>query len=84
MTVLDKNIPIGRGEVDLLVRDGSESVVVEIRSVTSGADPVDAVDATKRRQVAALSKSLGVDRIDYLGVGFNDGFVDFHWVPGSI
>ena len=83
LTVIEQNVPVGRGEVDLIANDGSTRVVIEVRSVTSGGDPLDAIDADKRRQVSSLARDLGVDRVDYLGVGFGSQFVDFHWVPGS-
>lgn len=83
MTVTAHNVPVGRGEIDLIANDGSTKLVVEVRSVTSGGDPLDAIDTVKRRQVSSLAQDLGVDRVDYLGVGFASQFVDFHWVPGS-
>jgi putative endonuclease len=56
--VLGRNVRIGRGELDLIVRRGATLAFVEVkarRTTTCGA-PEDAVDARKRRQVARLAE----------------------------
>jgi putative endonuclease len=56
--VLDRNVRVGRGELDIIARRGSTLAFVEVkarRSATCGA-PEDAVDARKRRQVARLAE----------------------------
>ena len=70
--------------MDLIGFDGSEKVVVEVRSVTGPNDPIDAVGDAKRRQVISLSRKLGASRVDFLGIRFGDTHVDFHWIPGSL
>jgi putative endonuclease len=57
-TLLGRNVRIGRGELDLIVRRGPVLAFVEVkarRSAACGA-PEDAVDARKRRQVARLAE----------------------------
>jgi putative endonuclease len=57
-TLLGRNVRIGRGEVDLIVRRGTVLAFVEVkarRSAACGA-PEDAVDWRKRRQVARLAE----------------------------
>ena len=83
LTVTNSNVRVDRGEVDLVGWDGDERVVVEVRSVSSAVDPIDAIDAAKRRHVTALAARIGADRVDFLGVGFRATHIDFHWVPGS-
>ena len=83
LTVTHRNVNVDRGEVDLVAWDSDQRVVAEVRSVNSSVDPIDAIDAAKRRRVAGLSARIGVNRVDYLGVGFTDTYIDFHWVPGS-
>jgi len=83
LAVTNTNVNVDRGELDLIGWDGDQLVVTEVRSVSSGIDPIDAIDAAKRRRVERLANKLGADRVDYLGVGFTDTHVDFHWVPGS-
>ena len=57
-TVLGRNVRVGRGELDLIVRRGDVLAFVEVkarRSTAFGA-PEDAVDARKRRRVARLAE----------------------------
>lgn len=56
--VLGRNVRIGRGELDLIVRRGGTLAFVEVkarRSAACGA-PEDAVDARKRHQVGRLAE----------------------------
>jgi putative endonuclease len=56
--LLGRNVRIGRGELDLIVRRGGVLAFVEVkarRSAACGA-PEDAVDGRKRRQVARLAE----------------------------
>jgi len=61
--VLGRNVRVGRGELDLIVRRAGVLAFVEVkarRTTTYGA-PEDGVDARKRRQVARLAELwLGV------------------------
>ena len=57
-TLLGRNVRIGRGELDLIVRRGDVLAFVEVkarRTAEYGA-PEDAVDTRKRRQVARLAE----------------------------
>ena len=62
--------------------DGGTRVVVEVRTVTTGGDPVDAVGPEKRRVVGRLAGRLGAGRVDFLGVSFRHWGAEVHWVPG--
>ncbi len=56
--VLGRNVRVGRGELDLIVRRGSALAFVEVkarRTHTCGT-PEDAVSASKQRQVARLAE----------------------------
>jgi putative endonuclease len=56
--VLGRNVRVGRGELDLIVRRGGVLAFVEVkarRTSTCGA-PEDAVDSRKRRQIARLAE----------------------------
>jgi putative endonuclease len=56
--VLGRNVRIGRGEIDIIMRRGSTLVFAEVkaRATTVCGSPEDAVDARKRRQVARLAE----------------------------
>jgi len=57
-TVLGRNVRVGRGELDLIVRRGNVLAFVEVKARRSAAfgAPEDAVGARKRRQVARLAE----------------------------
>ena len=54
MDVVDRNVRMGRGEIDLVARDRDQVVFVEVKFRTAGgkATPFDAVGAKKREDVA--------------------------------
>jgi putative endonuclease len=56
--LLGRNVRIGRGELDLIVRRGDVLAFVEVKARRSAAcgSPEDAVDGRKRRQVARLAE----------------------------
>jgi Holliday junction resolvase-like predicted endonuclease len=77
-------VTIDAGEIDLLARDGRTRVAVEVRTITGPGDPIDAVDFSKRRHVAALARRVGAARVDLVGVGLRRWGVEIHWVPGGL
>ncbi len=81
-----RNLPVGRGEIDLLVRFGDRHVVVEVKTVGSGAvagDPVERLTPAKLRQVRALAAELarryGPVRVDFIGVRVEATGVTVNW-----
>ncbi|MGH8916327.1 MAG: YraN family protein [Acidimicrobiia bacterium] len=82
LRVVAGNVDVGRGEVDLLAMDGGARVVVEVRTTTTGGDPIDAVGLVKRRRVRSLAGMAGASRVDLVGVGLRAEDVVIHWVPG--
>lgn len=80
LEVIDRNLSLPGGEIDLLVRDGRRLAAVEVRTTTGRADPVDAVDSAKRAHVKRLAAGVGAGRVDFVGVGVRDRCFDVHWV----
>lgn len=72
------------GELDILAVDGGRRVVVEVRTVSAGDDPIDAIDESKRGRVRSLAGRVGADRVDLVGIRLDTHGIDLHWVPGSI
>ncbi|HWH27317.1 MAG TPA: YraN family protein [Pseudolysinimonas sp.] len=75
--VLDRNWRCPQGEIDLVFRDGSEVVFVEVKTRTSVAygHPLEAITATKLGRLRRLAGSwceahpgAGAIRIDAVGV----------------
>jgi putative endonuclease len=62
--VLGFNLRVGRCEIDLLARDGSVVVVVEVRSRGPGAlvRALDTIDGRKRARLRAAAQRLWRDR----------------------
>ncbi|MFQ5523483.1 MAG: YraN family protein [Acidimicrobiia bacterium] len=83
LTVVGTNLAVGRGEIDLLARDGRRRVAVEVRTRTGGGDPIDAADHEKRRQVRRLAARIGAGRVDFIGVRLAPDHFEVHWVPGE-
>lgn len=57
-TCLGRNVRVGRGELDLIIRRGRILAFVEVkaRSSSTCGSPEDAVDPRKRRQVGRLAE----------------------------
>ncbi len=78
MSVLDRNWRCREGEIDLVLRDGSQIVVCEVKTRTSThfGDPVEAVTPTKvarlrrlaGRWVQAHAPVAGALRLDVVGL----------------
>ena len=84
VSVISRNVMVGRGEIDILAVIGGMRLVVEVRSVRQGqelVDPLGAFGQTKSRQVRYLAGRLGAGRVDLITVSFSPGGVDLHWLP---
>ena len=60
LRTVERNLRRRSGEIDLLMRDGEELVVVEVRTLTreGGIDASDRIPPGKRRQVARVAREL--------------------------
>jgi putative endonuclease len=84
LKVVARNVEVDGGELDLLAVDHGTRVAVEVRTVTSGDDPIDAVGPMKRRRVRSLAARVRASRVDFLGVRLDGDGVTIHWVPGCV
>jgi len=82
LKILDRNVAIGGGELDLIAIDGRRRVVIEVRTMTGDGDPIDAVSDRKRRRVRGLAGAAGGARVDLVGVGLRSWGAEIHWLPG--
>ena len=80
--ILDRNVTVTGGEIDLIARDGTRRVAVEVRTITGGGDPIDAIDESKRSHVNSLAAGAGASRVDLVGVALDRDALVVHWVPG--
>lgn len=70
------------GEIDLVGMFGTTRAAVEVRTITGGGDPIDAIDVGKRRHVRRIAGRAGIGRVDFLGVKLESDAVEIHWLPG--
>ena len=87
--VLDRNIRVGSGEVDLHVAFGATVVAVEVKTLLSDAaastDPLRSYTSAKADQVHRLARALRPrpQRIDVVAVVASPGGVALRWVRGA-
>jgi Holliday junction resolvase-like predicted endonuclease len=77
--VIDRNVRVGRGELDLIVSDGAQRVAVEVK--TRRGEPLDSFTPAKARQVRSLAARLGIGRVDLVAVSIDSEGVHIRWVP---
>lgn len=83
LRIVDTNVVIGRGEIDLIALDDDELVAVEVRTITGEGDPIEAIDDRKRDHVAQLGRVFGADRVDLVGLRLDPLGMSVHWVTRS-
>ena len=84
VTIQRRNVPVGRGEVDLIGSIGRARFLIEVRSRRSEHAPIESFDHAKRQQLWRLSTELGIDRVDLVAVGFGRRFIAVHWIPSAL
>ena len=84
--LIERNVIIDGGELDLIVDDAGRVVVVEVKTSSNGDDPIEAVSDTKAVRVrrAADGYRLVVDRIDVITVEIDRRGVTIRWLPGAL
>lgn len=82
--VVARNVFVDRDEIDIIYRGRSGLVAVEVKTVSGGVDPFDALDDEKmrrfRRAIAGYGRSIV--SVDAIGVRLNDGGVEVRWLRG--
>ena len=82
--IVDRNVRVGRDEIDLLVMLDGERVAVEVKTAgTADAHPEDNFDDTKERHVRRAARNLTppVWRIDLVTVVITDAGATVRWLP---
>ena len=84
--VVARNLSVGRGEIDLVVRWGAQHAAVEVKTIGPGAiadDPIERLSQAKLEQVRSLAGRLGRKygrmRVDFVGVCATDEGVSVNW-----
>lgn len=86
LSLVERNVFVDGDELDLVVRNGAEIVVVEVKTSKNGDDPIEAVDDVKASRVtrAVNAYRLPVDRIDVIGVMLTNRGAAIRWLRGAI
>ncbi len=95
-TVVERNLRVGGGELDLVALDGESVVVVEVRTRSAGAfcSALESVDARKIARVRRAGEALwrtrferdpSVERMrfDVAAVSFEGGATAIEWVRAA-
>lgn len=83
MRILARNRRVAGGEVDIVAEEGRRRVVIEVRTVTGGEDPLAAFGPAKALQVRRLATILGADRVDLMAVHLSEEAAELRWVRGA-
>ncbi len=83
-TTVARNTTADGGEIDLIVSEGARLVAVEVKTVSDGSNPFDAVDDRKFTLVArtALGLDRPISRVDLVGISVDRHGVEIRWLRG--
>jgi len=84
LSIVASNVRLEGGEIDIVALDHGRTVAVEVRAITGEGDPIDAIDAGKRRRVRRLAHQTGATRVDFVGIRIETGAAVVHWLPGEV
>jgi Holliday junction resolvase-like predicted endonuclease len=85
VTIVGRNRRVGRSELDLLVRMGNVTVVVEVKTVSRTSGGISAaahLTAPKLKRLRTMASEVGATRVDLLAVTVGENHVELRWVPG--
>ena len=91
MVVVGRQVRVGRGEIDLIMRDGEELVFVEVKTRQSNAfgNPEESITNAKLRQLQKLGELhtrgtgwCGPWRIDIVAINLSDKVSPVYHIKG--
>lgn len=80
MEIVERNLRLPGGEIDLVVSCRGRAAAIEVRSLTHS-NPIEAFDRAKVSHVRELARTLGVLRVDLIAVRFLPMEARIHWIP---
>ncbi|MEA3503035.1 MAG: YraN family protein [Actinomycetota bacterium] len=81
--VIDRNVRVGRDEIDLIVRIDGERVAVEVKTgLGPDARPWENFDHDKRARIRRAAHRLSIRRVDLIAVELASDGVTIRWLPG--
>lgn len=83
-TVVHRNLRIGRDEIDLVVRIGSDLIAVEVKTgIGADSRPWESFDDAKRSRTARAARSHGIRRVDLIAIEMTREGAAVRWLPDS-
>lgn len=83
LTIVDRNVRVGRDEIDLLARDGHALIAVEVKTgVGRHSRPWENFDDAKSARTRRAARSLAVRRIDLIALQVREEGAVVRWLPG--
>ena len=83
-TILDRNVRVGRDELDLIARVACVRVAVEVKTgLGSGTRPWENFDDAKEARIRRAARALGIRRVDLVAVEFTTQGAAVRWLPGT-
>ena len=82
--IVGRNVFVNRDEIDIIYRGDAGLVAVEVKTVSGGTDPFDALTDEKLRRTRRAVSGFGrpIIAIDAIGVTLKDDGVEVCWLRG--
>jgi Holliday junction resolvase-like predicted endonuclease len=82
--IVGRNIFVDRDEIDIIYRGDTGLVAVEVKTVSEGTDPFDALTDEKLRRIRRAVSGFGrpIVAIDAIGIALRDDGVKVCWLRG--
>lgn len=81
--IIDRNVRVGRDEIDLVVRVDGQLAAVEVKTgLGPGARPWENFDDDKNARICRAAGVLSIRRIDLVTVELHHEGATVRWLPG--
>lgn len=77
--IVATNVRVGRGEIDIVARDGCDIVAVEVRSRRGDLGEVTAVDMSKLAQMNRNARAVSASRVDLVVIAAGTNGIQIQW-----
>ena len=83
VVIVDRNVRVGRDEIDLVARIDDRTVAVEVKTgLGSGTRPWENFDQEKNARIRRAADTLSIRRIDLIAVELRIEGAAVRWLPG--
>ncbi|MGI9667040.1 MAG: YraN family protein [Acidimicrobiia bacterium] len=85
LRILERNLRVGKDEIDVVVADHRRVIAVEVKTTSTGADPLLAFDDAKINNLLRAADMYGnvrISRIDVVAVRLGPWGAEMRWLQG--